>query len=82
MPAIETRTVKLFRNGADQVLSIPSEFELPGDTVVIRKHGDRLVVEPAKRASLLDVINEWQPIDDEFPDINDDDLPPLDEVRF
>lgn len=42
------RRIKLFRIGADQVLEIPPEFELPGDEAVIRKEGDRLILEPRR----------------------------------
>jgi hypothetical protein len=41
------RRVKLFRIGADQAVEIPPEFELPSDSVTIRKEGDRLIIEPS-----------------------------------
>ena len=42
------RHVRLFRNGRNQALRIPREFELEGDEAVLRKEGDRLIIE-AKR---------------------------------
>jgi antitoxin VapB len=31
------RRVRLFRNGSNQALRIPKEFELPGNEAIIRK---------------------------------------------
>lgn len=72
------RHVRLFRNGSNQALRIPREFELPGSEAVIRKEGDRLIVEPARPGSLLALLAGWTPVDEAFPAI--DDLPPLDDV--
>ena len=41
------RTVKLFKNGRDQAVRIPREFEFSGDEAVMRKEGERLIIEPA-----------------------------------
>ena len=38
----EQRHVKLFRNGRNQAVRIPVEFELPGDEAIMRRDGDRL----------------------------------------
>ena len=40
--------IKLFRNGRNQVVRIPREFELPGEDAIIRKEGSRLVIELAR----------------------------------
>jgi antitoxin VapB len=40
------RRVSLFRNGRNQAVRIPRSFELPGREVVMRKEGDRLIIEP------------------------------------
>lgn len=74
----QTRTVSLFRNGRNQAVRIPVEFELPGDEAVMRKEGDRLIIEPKrKKKTLLDVLDEMEPLgpEDQFPDIDDDHLP-------
>ena len=65
------RHVKLFRNGRNQAVRIPREFELPGTEAVMRKEGDRLVIEPAKRKSLLEWLATLEPIEEEFPPIDD-----------
>ncbi len=72
------RHVRLFRNGRNQALRIPREFELEGDEAVIRKEGDRLIVEPVRKKRLLDLLDRWEPLDEPFPDV-DEDLPSLDE---
>jgi len=75
------RHVRLFRNGRNQALRIPRELELPGDEALIRKEGDRLIVEPVRRPSLLAVLETLQPLDEQLPDI-DEGLAPLDDVTL
>jgi antitoxin VapB len=65
------RNVKLFRNGRNQAVRIPREFELPGEDAVMRKEGDRLIIEPSPPRSLLAVLATLQPLDEEFPPISD-----------
>jgi antitoxin VapB len=65
------RRVKLFKNGRNQAVRIPREFELPGEDAVMRKEGDRLVIEPARPKSLLAVLARLSPLDEEFPPIAD-----------
>jgi antitoxin VapB len=83
------RAVKLFRNGANQAVRIPKEFELPGTDALIHREGNRLILEvvpdkPKKGtvAALLAALDELAklgPIDEEFPDI-DEGLLPLDDI--
>ena len=63
------RHVKLFKNGRNQAVRIPREFELPGDEAVMRKEGERLIIEPVEPKSLLAVLATLQPLDEEFPPI-------------
>jgi antitoxin VapB len=65
------RHVRLFKNGRNQALRIPREFELPGSEAIIRKEGDRLIVEPVKRPSLLALLATLEPLDEDFPEIED-----------
>jgi len=69
-----TRHVKLFKNGRNQAVRIPREFELPGEDAVIHKEGQRLIIEPAPPQSLLAVLASLPTLDEEFPQIQD--LPP------
>lgn len=75
------RHVRLFRNGRNQALRIPREFELEGNEAIIRKEGDRLIVEPVRKGSLMVLLADLKPISDAFADF-DETLPPLDEVNF
>ena len=65
------RRVKLFRIGRHQAVRIPREFALPGANAMMRKQGDRLIVEPVPRKSLLAVLATLVPLGEEFPSISD-----------
>lgn len=69
------RRVRLFRNGRNQALRIPREFELPGNEAIVRKEGDRLIVEPVQRRSLLALLATWKPGEEDFPNIDEKLLP-------
>jgi len=43
-----TEGSRLARNRRNQALRIPRAFELEGDEAVVRKDGDRLIVEPVR----------------------------------
>lgn len=72
------RIVRLFRNGRNQAVRIPRDFELPGSEALVRKEGNRLVVEPIPRPNLLELLSTWAPLEEDFPDI--DDLEPIEDV--
>jgi len=86
-----SRRVSLFRNGANQAVRIPKEFELPGKEASLRRVGNHLVLEalpdkpkkgtPAAMLLALDEMAKLGPIDEEFPDV-DDGLLPLDDIDF
>jgi antitoxin VapB len=61
------RRVKLFKNGRSQAVRIPREFELPGKEAIMRKEGERLIIEPGKPKSLLAVLATLEPLDEELP---------------
>lgn len=75
------RHVRLFRNGRNQALRIPREFELEGDEAIIRKEGDRLIIEPIRKGRLLTLLTALDSLDEPFPNV-DEDLPPLDDVAL
>lgn len=79
MSSVAERHVRLFKNGKNQALRIPREFELPGNEAVIHKEGDRLIIEPMKKKSLLKLLSTWQHSDEGLPDV-DQGLLPLDDV--
>ncbi len=56
---------KLFINGRSQAVRIPKAFAFEGvDEVIIRKEGDKLVLEPARKT--------WQSFAAEAPPVGDD----------
>jgi len=73
--------IYLEREGRRQTLRIPQEFELTSDEAMMHKEGDRLIIEPVQKQSLLALLATLEPIVDPFPDV-DEDLPPLDEIEF
>ena len=74
------RYVRFFRNGRNQAVSIPREFELDAEEVVIRREGDRLVIEPIRKKGLLATLSSLRAMDEAFPDI-DSGVLPLDDVE-
>jgi len=66
---IPEQHVKLFRNGRNQAVRIPREFELPGNEAIMRREGKRLIIGPAPPKSLLAVLDKLSPIQEKFPTI-------------
>jgi antitoxin VapB len=77
-PNMVGRHVKLFRNGRNQAVRIPREFELPGTDAIMRKEGERLIIEPAPPKSLLAVLDSLPTLDEDFPLIEDGPAAPVD----
>ncbi len=65
------RHVKLFKNGRNQAVRIPPEFELPGEDAIMRKEGARLIIEPIAPKSLIAVLAALAPLDEDFPPMPD-----------
>ena len=66
------RHARLFRNGRNQAVRIPREFELSADEVMIYKEDGRLVVVPIKRSpTLAEVLSRLTPLEENFPDMAD-----------
>lgn len=73
------RKVSLFRNGRNQAIRIPKEYELEGSEAIIRREGNRLIIEPISKLTLLEVLASLQPLNEALPEI--DDLP-LDDIEL
>lgn len=83
------RHVSLFRNGANQAVRIPKDFELPGKEALMRREGNRLIIEAVqpqhpKGSALalmaaLEEIRKLGPCEEEFPDV-DEGMLPLDDI--
>jgi antitoxin VapB len=83
-----SKSARLFRNGANQAVRIPREFELAGTEVTIRQVAGTLVIEPVQKmhpkgsvAALLAALETLEPISEPFPDV-DQDLLPLDNISL
>lgn len=72
------RHVSLFRNGRNQAIRIPREFELEGKEAIIRKEGDRLIIEPVKQKKLKDLLATLPALDEDFPETSDPNVEPED----
>lgn len=79
------RHVRLFRNGANQAVRIPREFEFDAQEVIMKKVGNTLVLEPVatwpqrgSAAALLMALEEIRklgPCHEAFPDVDEGVLP-------
>ena len=86
-----TRHARLFRNGANQAVRIPKEFEFPPGEVTVRRVGNSLVLEPvsvkpakgtlAALVAALESMKDWPVVEEPFPDV-DEGLLPLDEINL
>lgn len=67
------REVSIFRNGRNQAVRIPREFEFSSERVIMRKVGQRLILEPVPRRKLAEVLAELSPLPDHetLPDVDD-----------
>jgi antitoxin VapB len=77
------RHVRLFRNGANQAVRIPKEFELPGKEALMHREGNRLIIElvKAKASTLAEAMKDWEDMDEPFPNV-DEGLLPLDDINL
>lgn len=73
--------IRLFRNGRNQAIRIPREFEMDAEEAIIRKEGKRLIIEPVNNQKLLDVLASLKPLEVDFPDI-DENLLPVDDIQL
>ena len=66
------RHVRLFRNGRNQAVRIPRDFEMDGNEAIIRKEGNKLILEPLGiKNRLLELLTKLDPIQEEFPEVED-----------
>ena len=76
-----TRQVKLFRNGRNQALRIPREFELEGNRALVHREGENLIVQPLRKGRLLALLASLEPLDERLPDV-DEGMVPLDDPKL
>ena len=81
LPMDTGRYVRFFRNGRNQAIRIPREFEMDAEEAIIRREDDRLVIEPVRKKGLLATLSTLRALDEDFPDV-DAGLLPLDDVEL
>ncbi len=69
----KTRIAKLFRNGKNQAVRLPKEFEIQAEEVIIQKKGNNLILIP-KPSTWDNYFSSATRLQDEFPE-DIDDLP-------
>lgn len=79
----EIRKTNLLHQGKSQVIEVPEGFELPGTEVTITKDGARLIIEPTVTPAkdprrLAALLDSWDDLDVEWPDVDEGLLPPDD----
>lgn len=67
--------VTLFRNGRNQVVKIPSGFEIDSDEVILRREGNRLILEPVVKKELLSTLDTLEPLESDFPEVKNSFFP-------
>jgi antitoxin VapB len=72
------RKVSLFRNGANQAVRIPKDFELSGTEALLRREGNLLILEPISKVGLLAVLSDLSPLTETLPEIEDPHAEPVD----
>jgi antitoxin VapB len=65
------KRVKLFRNGRNQAVRIPVEFELPGKEATMHCDGDQLIIEPVRKRGLVGLLKAMKPLHEDIPEIDD-----------
>ncbi len=73
-----SRHIKIVRLGDRQTIQLPPEFELPGEEAEMFKVAGQLIIRPAKRKTLKETLASLEPIDEEFPEIDDPPVKPED----
>lgn len=68
---IHIRQVQLFKNGRNQAVRIPRDFELSGQKALIRKEGNRLIIEPIAALTFAELFSQWKPMKEGIPEISD-----------
>ncbi len=88
MPQLQSRTVSLFKNGKNQALRIPKEFEFDAEEAVITrsKNGTLKVVPLEKKQTLAELFDKWakednDPAEFDFPEIEDLPLKDIDPFK-
>lgn len=72
-----SRAIRIVRLGDRQTIQLPPEFELDVDEVVLCREGENIIMRPLKSLSLLEYLDTLEPLEEDFPEIED---LPIDDV--
>lgn len=75
------KQVRIFRNGRNQAVRIPKEFELDAQEAIMRYEDGRLIIEPLKKKGLLATLATLETLAGDFPDV-DTGLPAAEAVEL
>lgn len=70
----KARKARLFRNGRNQAVRLPVEFEINADEVYVRREGDEIVLTPKPR-TWDSYFEHGKRLSEDFPDHIDDVAP-------
>ena len=72
----------LFATDAIKPSASRGSWRLDADEAIVRKEGERLIVEPVnRRPNIATLLAGWEPLDESLPDA-DEGLLPLDDIRL
>ncbi len=74
----KSRDAKIFKNGRSRAIRIPADFDRFGDVVTLNLVGDTVVIQPKRHDPLVDLLRSLEPIDEDFPEIEDLPAEPVD----
>lgn len=75
---MRSKVTRLFKNGSNQAIRIPKEMAFDSEQVRLYKEGNKLIIEPLQsKVGLQQLLASWQPLDEDFPDIEDLPLTPV-----
>jgi antitoxin VapB len=71
-PPCSLKTCSIFPQWPNQAVRIPRDFEMDGNEAIIRKEGNRLILELVGiKNSLLELLKILEPIQEEFPEMKE-----------
>lgn len=69
---MNSKVTRLFKNGSNQAVRIPKDMAFDSEQVRLYKDGNKLIVEPVHpKSGLEQLLASWQPLNEDFPEIED-----------
>lgn len=85
MTQVKPATAKIFMHGRSQAVRLPKEFRFEGTEVLVRKEGDRVVLEPLDKPPFD--VSAWRArldayLDTDFPPAEREPSRPSGDISF